>query len=500
MTIASLPRLNKAMVNAIANAKLNDTDVSNHPQIVHFGLGAFHRAHQAWYTYHANRLDKPTWKIVGVSLRSADVAEQLNPQQGLYTLIEQNTDNYDVSLIDVIEQVLVAPNSPERVLAAIADIDTKIISLTITEKGYYHDSAIGALKETHQDIEHDLTSPNAPKTAIGFIVRGIERRVRDQLPPLTILSCDNLPANGALLKRLVLRFAEKISPALAQIIAQHYAFPSCMVDRIVPAMSDSNMLDFSQKLGYSDKAMVVTEYYSNWVIEDNFVSSRPSWEKLGVQMVSDVHPYETMKLRLLNGSHSAIAYIGYLLGCETVADAMKSRQLQSFIKRLMNEELIPTVVMDDAVNLYDYCEQLIRRFTNAALHHKTYQIAMDGSQKLPQRLLAPLTERLAAQKQSDLICFVLAAWIKYSSGCDMRDEIIWVQDPLAEKLSQAYIDNQTDISAWVNAVFQINEVFHETLRASENVKASVTKFLSHMQDCTSLQTVLEDVLEIHTSC
>jgi fructuronate reductase len=498
--VTQLPRLSKACaasgkikLSLTENILGNDIANVNRLGIVHLGVGAFHRAHQAWYTEKAMGISGGDWRITGVSLRSTSVAERLNPQDGLFTLIEQDASGTKHSIIRVIDKVLVATQAPQLVLAELCAKRTRIVSLTITEKGYCHDPATGCLNLSHPDILHDLKYPDAPRSAIGFLVLAMKARINHQMPPFTVLSCDNLPANGNLLRGLVLAFASEISQLLPDAIDRQYSFPNSMVDRIVPAVTPDTFSHFSQSLGYSDHALVVTERFSQWIIEDNFVSGRPDWEAAGALMVNDVHAFEIMKLRLLNGSHSAIAYLGYLSGLKTVAEAMQIEGFQRFIQALMHKELMPSIEKPEGIDLIIYSEQLIKRFLNPNLHHQTYQIAMDGSQKLPQRLLNPLRFQCEHGGCVERITLTIAAWIQYTSGIDLQGEKIEVQDPLASRLQRLYQTRGSDLSAWVSGVFELHTVFDETRADNQQLISKTAHWLALLRQSMDPIKVIDSI-------
>lgn len=309
--------------------------------IVHLGIGAFHRAHQAVYTDGLLSED-PSWGICGVSLRSPETRDALHPQDGLYTLAVQDGEGSELSVVGSVVELLCAPDDPEAVLRRMADPGTRIVSLTITEKGYCHNPATGTLDEGHPDIVHDLANPARPRSAIGFIVEAISRRVSAGIAPFTLLSCDNLPGNGHVLKRIVTQFAEARDPALAAVV-RNVASPSTMVDRIVPATTDSDRSAVASAMGLEDAWPIMTEPFRQWVIEEDFPLGRPAWEKAGALFVQDVSAFEFMKLRLLNGSHSTLAYLGYLAGAETVADAMALAGMEALVEGLMRHEVSPTL-------------------------------------------------------------------------------------------------------------------------------------------------------------
>ncbi|WP_217574011.1 mannitol dehydrogenase family protein [Mesorhizobium sp. GbtcB19] len=385
------------------------------PGIVHLGVGAFHRAHQAAYVDACLSDGESDWGIVGVSLRSPDTRDALKPQDGLYTLAIRDSAGEQLQVIGSIQSLLVAPENPDAVLAALTDPRIRIVTLTITEKAYLR-AADGNLDSAHPDIVHDLANPASPKTAHGFLAEALARRRAAGTPPFTVLCCDNLPANGATLHRLLSEFAKLrdahggAGPALAGHVANEVAFPSSMVDRIVPATTDADRARIAQQIGVEDTWPVMTEPFRQWVIEDRFPAGRPAWEKFGVTMVEDVGPFEDMKLRLLNGAHSGIAYLGLLSGHATVDRAFADPAIRQFVDWLW-AEAIPTLPQDAGLDTSAYTAELAERFSNTALAHRTAQIANDGSQKLPQRIIASALARLEADLLPEHLSLVIAAWI-----------------------------------------------------------------------------------------
>ncbi|HHY48640.1 MAG TPA: mannitol dehydrogenase family protein, partial [Alphaproteobacteria bacterium] len=400
--------------------------------IVHLGIGAFHRAHMAVYV-HDLLGAHPDWGIVGASLRRADTRDALAPQDFLYTLAIRDASGTTCRVIGSVLDVLDANTQRAELLALLADPRIRIVSLTVTEKGYCHDPATGELDERHPDIVHDLAEPDAPVSAPGLIVAALMRRQAAGIAPFTVMSCDNLPSNGKTTRRIVLRFAQLRSPALAAWIREHVAFPSTMVDRIVPATTDADRELVAAATGLEDAWPIVTEPFTQWVIEDRFANGRPPFETVGAQLVDEVEPFELMKLRMLNGSHSTMAYLGYLAGHEYVADAVGDPAFRRLIHGLMTEEVMPTLPMPRA-ELERYRDDLLARFANPALRHRTWQIAMDGSQKLPQRLLGTIRERLQAGQGINRLALGVAAWMRYVTGSDEKGGPIDVKDPLATRL------------------------------------------------------------------
>jgi fructuronate reductase len=346
--------------------------------IVHLGIGAFHRAHQAIYTDDALAHKGGDWGICGVSLRNPDVRDRMMPQDGLYTAIEKSPGGIRRRIVGSVREVLFQGDDRARIEARLADPATRIVSLTVTEKGYCHDPASGRLNFEHPDIAHDLAHPNAPVSVVGLLVAAFAARMKTDAGPLSVVCCDNLPHNGKVLRGLVAAFGEAREPALARWIDTHAAFPSTMVDRIVPATTAADIADNDAVLGVHDAAPVVFEPFEKWVIEDEFATPRPAWEAGGAQFVVDVAPFEAMKLRFLNASHSAFAYLGYLAGHEYIYQVAGEPAFVAFMRRFMEDEVTPTVKVPPGVDLLVYRDALVERFRNPALPHRTQQIAMDG--------------------------------------------------------------------------------------------------------------------------
>ncbi|RWD72113.1 mannitol dehydrogenase family protein [Mesorhizobium sp.] len=422
------------------------------PGIVHLGVGAFHRAHQAAYVDACLADGESDWGIVGVSLRSPDTRDALKPQDGLYTLAIRDSAGEQLQVIGSIQSLLVAPEDPGAVLAALTDPRIRIVTLTITEKAYLR-AADGSLDSAHPDIVHDLANPGSPKTAHGFLAESLARRSIAGTPPFTVLCCDNLPANGATLHRLLIEFAKLRDADLERHVADEVAFPSSMVDRIVPATTDADRTRIGQQLGVEDAWPVMTEPFRQWVIEDRFPAGRPAWERFGVTMVEDVGPFEDMKLRLLNGAHSGIAYLGLLSGHATVDRAFADPSIRQFVDRLW-AEAIPTLPQDAGLDTTAYTAELAARFSNTALAHRTAQIANDGSQKLPQRIVASALARLEAGLLPEHLSLVVAAWI---AACAARGGALpegHFTDPLDGALNELFSRN-LPTATLAEAVFDI---------------------------------------------
>jgi fructuronate reductase len=457
------------------------------PGIVHLGIGAFHRAHMAVYVDDLLLRDSH-WGIVGASLRRPDTRDALAPQDFLYTLAIRDAAGTTSRVIGSILDILDANAQRADLIDMLADPRIRIVSLTVTEKGYCHDPATGQLDPGHPDIVHDLANPETPVSAPGLIVRAIELRRAAGTAPLTVMSCDNLPANGRTTKRIVTGFAALRPGDLAAFIEQHIAFPSTMVDRIVPATTDADRATVLDATGCEDAWPIMTEPFTQWVIEDRFASGRPAFELAGAQMVEDVEPFELMKLRMLNGSHSTMAYLGYLCGYQYVNEAIADSAIHALVHGLMTKEAMPTLPMDRA-ELGRYRDQLLARFANPALKHRTWQIAMDGSQKLPQRLLGTIGDRLAAGEPFTRLALGVAAWMRYVTGIDEAGNPIDVKDPLAARLRNIADTAGRDPGKLVDGLLAITEIFGPSLPANETFRSTVTIHLASLFERGALATV-----------
>lgn len=454
---------NIATIPLPAHVHLPQYDRQNlRSRIVHFGFGAFHRAHQALLTDRVLNLHGGDWGICEISLFSGDrLMQQLRDQKHLFTVLEKGTQGSQARVVGAVHDCLNAKlDSLAAIIEKFCEPQVAIVSLTITEKGYCIDPATGRLDLTQPRIIHDLASPEEPHSAPGILVEALYRRRQRGLPPFTVLSCDNIPNNGHVVKNAVLGMAEKRSPGLAIWIAEHVSFPGTMVDRIVPAATDESLAEIENVLGVSDPCAISCEPFIQWVVEDNFVAGRPEWEAAGVQMVNDVLPWEQMKLRMLNGSHSFLAYLGYLAGYAHISDCMQDTHFRTAVYRLMLEEQAPTLRIT-GVDLAAYADSLIARFENPALKHRTWQIAMDGSQKLPQRMLDGIREHLRRKSPWPLLALGIAGWMRYVSGIDEQGQPIDVRDPLAEKIHTLIADS--DDNNRVAALLTLEEIFGNDL-------------------------------------
>ncbi|MGA2998235.1 mannitol dehydrogenase family protein [Bradyrhizobium sp.] len=455
--------------------------------IVHLGVGSFHRAHQAVYTDNVLASGDLRWGIVGASLRNSDARDALKPQDYLYTL-NLRAETETLRVIGSLQDILVAPENPAALIETLCQPSVAVVSLTVTEKGYHYDPATRALNEDDADILHDLAHPHAPRTAFGFIAAAILRRRRLGITPFTVLCCDNLPANGSTLHGLLSRYAQLVSPDLGGFVRNEIRCPDTMVDRIVPATTDDDRQHLSETDGIDDRWPVVAEPFTQWVIEDRFSGARPAWDEAGATFVSDVAPFESMKLRMLNGSHSALAYLGYLAGHDTVAEAMDDDALAGFVEGLMTDT-IPTLDLPSNIDVEAYRSSLLTRFRNGALHHRTWQIAMDGSQKLPQRILGPLRERLAKGLLIERHALVVAGWMRYVTGIDERGRPIDVRDPLLNSFQERLHGAGGNAVRIVGDLLDLKAIFGDDLPADQRFRQAVSDALSNIYSLGSRQAV-----------
>ena len=457
------------------------------PGIVHLGIGAFMRGHLAAATEAALAAGDLRWGIVGVSLRQADTQAALAPQGGLYTLALRDAEadgrpRQRLQVIGCVQRLLVAPQDPAAVLEALAHPEARIASLTVTEKGYCHDPASTRLRLDHPDIVHDLAHPTAPRSAIGYLVRALALRRARGLGGLTLMSLDNLPANGRVLRGAVLDLARQVDASLADWIDAQVAFPCSMVDRIVPRTTDADRAQVSAALGLQDAWPVMGEPFFDWAVEDHFACGRPDWTAGGARFVPEAAPWEQLKLRMVNGTHSSIAYLGAMAGWQTVDRAIGQPALQRHIAALMQDEIEPTLPALPGLDRAAYRQQLLQRFANPALAHRTHQIAMDGSQKLPQRLLGTVRERLAAGAAITRLALGVAAWLHYLRGQDEAGQTYAVDDPLAGPLQvlQAEASALTDPLAHAQRLLAFAPVFGD-LAHSPALAAAVAPHLASLQ-------------------
>ncbi|CAM5195613.1 Fructuronate reductase OS=Castellaniella defragrans OX=75697 GN=HNR28_001495 PE=4 SV=1 [Castellaniella defragrans] len=453
-------------------------------RIVHLGAGAFHRSHQAYYLDQLMEQGHAPWGILAASFHGTRVREALAPQDHLYTLLTRDDGGEHARVIGSFSGAVSLASDRALLVSRLLSPATEIVSLTVTEKGYCYQPATGELDETNPEIVADLETPLLPRTAVGLLALAVFERKRRGARPFTVLSCDNLPSNGLTVRKVLRRYLELAGPGLGDgTLARHfeasYACPCTMVDRITPATTDEVRQSVDALLGVHDASPVVTEPFTQWVVEDHFSAGRPRLEDVGVTFTGDVRPFEEMKLRMLNGAHSSLAYLGGLLGRETVAEAVRDPVLAAFVEGLMTDAAA-TLRPIAGVDYADYRASLLQRFRNGSIRHLTAQIAMDGSQKLPQRILAPLRDRLAAGVEPWRHVFVVAAWIRHLQGRDEQGRALVVNDPLAGALQRAVADAGSSPERLVGAVLEFRTVFGDDLPRSSVFVSQVTAALGAM--------------------
>lgn len=455
--------------------------------VVHIGLGAFHRAHQAPIFEKLIEQGDMGWGVVGASLRSAAIAETLGAQDGLFSLFIEEDERRSASIIGTTLDVIVAQRDPRRLIEAIASPTARIITITITEKGYKLDPSSGQLMDDDCDVRGDLASLGRPATIAGYLAAGLRLRRDRAISPITIASCDNMSKNGDKLCRAVVRVARAHDEELGDWIEQHCTFPNSMVDRIVPSTTKSDIAAAGSLLGVLDLATVRTEPFFQWVIEDRLTDTALGLERADVQITSDLAPWERAKLRLLNGAHSAMAYLGGLAGIHTV-DAFVAHEWGERFLGLLWDEIEATLAPPPELNLIEYRRALMRRFSNRALCHRLRQIAMDGSQKLPQRLLAPASELIAHGKKPDAVALAIAAWMHWQSGRDDQNLQFDVDDPLASTTARL-VAGATCAKEYARALMSINSVFPTALVSDAGFAELIEEHLRNLQRSGARATI-----------
>jgi fructuronate reductase len=435
--------------------------------MAHIGVGAFHRCHQAEYTDDLLNQKFDRWGVVGVNIRDPRLSETLGAQSGLYTRLIQQDASVEARVIGSIVSVVDSQASPAPALEVLASPEIEMVTLTVTEKGYCHKPSSGALDLDHLDIVHDLANPEAPRSLPGLVSRALELRMDSHGRPVTLMSCDNIPANGVILANVVNGLAERRGRGLAAWIAANAAFPSSMVDRIAPATSPADIDLVEQRFGYRDSAVVVGEPFRQWVIENRFAGRAPQWGLVGATLVDDVTAFEHLKMRVLNAAQSSLSYLGVLAGLEHTSDDIADPLLAAFVRRMLMEESLPTLAPVPGVSAERYVEQSLDRLRNTAIRHRNHQIATDGSQKIVQRLLAPITERLRRGQSVTRLAVAVAAWMVYLIRSSDRFGKSWtVADPYADRIADIADRVGSDTKALAAEILAIDTIFGSELAAS----------------------------------
>ena len=459
--------------------------------IVHMSVGGFHRSHQAVYLDKFLNQFAEDWMITGVGLMPNDDVnlKALTDQDGLYAVLERSPEKDEVRIVGSIKTLIHAPSNPGKVIEEIASAQTKILSLTVTEKGYYYDDKRN-LDVNHPSIQNDAKLPADPKTAYGYIIKGLQQRRSNNAGPITIMCCDNLPGNGHITEHLVLQFAEISDASIIPWIKENVSFPNAMVDRITPVTTDKIRDILASEFGVNDAWPVVCEDYLQWIIEDKFIAGRPALEKVGVQFVSEVDPYEKMKVRLLNGSHSALSYVSYLLGHREVDKAMADPLVSKFVRCYMDECITPSVPNVPGIDLDQYKDKLISRFANPSISDQVQRLAEDGSQKIRNAMVPPLEYQLEHNASIKWIALALAGWFRYLSGTDEQGAAIQIKDPMAERMTDsAKLDGHN-----AAALLKFDEIFGPELVGNTRLSDELNKYLGQIYS-QGMRKTLEDALK-----
>lgn len=484
---AALPRL----ANHVRVPQYDRHQISN--GIIHIGVGGFHRAHQALYLdqyFHQN--PDSDWGICGVGLLEFDqrMRDALNSQDCLYTLVERSPESDSARVIGSITQYLFAPENRQAVIDALAHPNCRIVTLTITEGGYYYVEGSGEFDVNHPTIQHDLQHPDQPIGVYGFLTAALDRRRKQGLTPFTVLSCDNLQGNGNIVRKMLTTFAELRDPELGRWMADQVAFPNCMVDRITPATTPSDLEMVRAQFGIEDAWPVVAEPFLQWVVEDKFSAGRPELETVGVQFTDDVHPYEMMKIRLLNASHLLIGYLGTLMGYSYVHETMADSLIRQAVEQLM-EEVTPTLQPVAGIDLSQYKRTLIERFANPKIRDQLPRVSLNGSAKVPKWVLSSLRDKLQQDGAIDYLSLTIAAWFRYLKGQDDQGKPISIDDPMAEILSQRARSGGSDPSHLLG----LSELFGDLSQSSRFVEA-VQGHLHNLSELGAKET-LTQLRQVH---
>lgn len=451
------------------------------PGIVHVGVGGFHRAHQAVYLDDwLGRAGDPAWGVCGVGLLAPDrrMRDALVSQDHLYTVVEREAAGARARVVGSIIDYALAADDPRSVLDRMASPDCRIVSLTITEGGYYINQGDGSFDDRHPDIRHDLAHPCRPTCTLGYLAEALDWRRRRGLAPFTVLSCDNLLGNGDIARRVLLDFLELRNPTLRAWVSAHGAFPNGMVDRITPATTDEIRALVRDEFGISDAWPVATEPFRQWVIEDEFPLGRPAWEEVGVLMTGDVLPYEKMKIRLLNGGHQALCYVCMLLGYTTVHEALCDGRIRKLVRGFMDREVTPLLPAVTGIDLGEYKDSLIERFVNPAIRDQLARLGTEGSARIPKFVLPSIVEQLERGGPIRSLSFVVACWFRFLRGADDRGRALPIDDPMAGWLGDLARDSGPD----PRPLLALGELFGDVLPRSSAFVEQVADFLRQFEE------------------
>jgi len=447
--------------------------------MAHLGVGAFHRCHQAEFTDDALEAKFDRWGVVGINIRPPRLADTLGRQDGIYTRLLRDGDSVDARVIGCLKAVVDSQDSSDPAVAVLASPGIDVVTMTVTEKGYCHQPATGAIDAAHPDIVHDLAHPDSPRSVPGLIVRALERRMQSHGQPVTFVSCDNIPANGVILETVVRTMAERRGdPGLLRWIEGSVAFPSTMVDRIVPATAAEDIAFVEETYGYRDNALVVGEPFRQWVIEDRFAGRTPPWALGGATFVEDVTPFELIKMRVLNAAQTSFAYLGVIAGHEHTCDDMTDPVLTGIVRRMLVEESLPTLPPVPGVDPLAYLGLSFARLRNTAIRHRNHQIATDGSRKIVQRILNPIRECLDDGGSIERLALVVAAWMFYLVSASERFGERWtVEDPFAAEAARIADRIGRDAVALVAGFLAHDSIFDRALAGRAAFRSEVTRHL-----------------------
>ena len=466
--------------------------------ILHIGMGAFHRAHQVYYIdklLNSNDSDAFNWGYISGTIRSnKKLIDDLKSSDCQYILSVNSESGTSNTVIGALKDVYFAGGGQSvELIAHMANPNIKVITYTITEKGYFVDLATQKLNLQDEDVAYDIQNFLMPKTAIGITVAGLHKRWQEKAGTITLLSCDNIPNNGRILKQAILDFANKIDAELVDWIHQNCSFPSSMVDRIVPAVTNETLDNIENIVGVRDTSAISTEEFSQWVVEDDFANGRPNLEKVGVKFVRNIEPFEKLKLTMLNGSHSLIAYLGAYAGLKTVDEVIAKSEFYDFIKKYMFEIAAPLVEgLPKEISMDDYAGKLLHRFANPYLKHKTEQIAMDGSKKVPQRWLGSLEYLLDENQSFNILAVGLAGWILFCSGVDENGKPLEISDPLQIEYQDIYA-HANSTKEVVVGFLALESVFLSKLAKNQKLADRILFFIETIKSTSVIKTVSEVV-------
>ena len=461
--------------------------------IVHIGVGGFHRAHQAYYLHQLRQLGEASdWGICGIGLREADTKlnDNLKTQDHLYTLMIKHPDgNIQPEVIGSIVGFEMGTTNPEKVIARIANADTKIVSLTITEGGYNFNPTTGEFNFDNPDIQHELRSPDDPKTVYGFLAAALKSRRDSGLPAFTVLSCDNIEHNGDMARKMLLTFTEAQNPDLAKWIAQEVSFPNSMVDRITPVTAKTDIEILAQNYGVADAWPVTCEPFIQWVVEDKFSSGRPAFEKVGVQFVPDVGPYEKMKLRLLNAGHSVLGILGAIHGHLTINACVEDEVFANYLRAFLDEEATPVLGDIEGINLENYKNSLLERFANPNIKDSVGRICSESSAKLPKFLIPTLLENLEKGGSIKYVTFLLAAWCLYShKRMNNKGEPLKIIDEQKIELHKAAKETENNWTAFLEQ----SRIFGNLIN-NERFKNEYTRSIKTLYEKNNIRHLMSEV-------